>query len=114
MKNKLKKLLCTALAAVSLSAMVTVPSSLNAPKTNNAVVNVMEAEADYRHMHGQFEYRGADQTSIQNEYNAWGKLINKYKITYACYYCRECNKISRRVQIGKKNIYAKEHIVKPK
>ena len=45
MKNKLKKLLCTALAAVSLSAMVTVPSSLNATKSDNAIVNVMEAKA---------------------------------------------------------------------
>ena len=45
MKNTLKKVLCTALAAVSLSAMVTVPSSLNATKSDNAIVNVMEADA---------------------------------------------------------------------
>ncbi len=45
MKNTLKKVLCTALAAVSLSAIVTVPSSLNAPKSDNAIVNVMEADA---------------------------------------------------------------------
>ncbi|WP_303838553.1 SH3 domain-containing protein [Ruminococcus flavefaciens] len=45
MKNTLKKVLCTALAAVSLSAMVTVPSSLNKPNSDNAIVNVMEADA---------------------------------------------------------------------
>ncbi|MCR4639071.1 hypothetical protein [Ruminococcus sp.] len=45
MKNTIKKAICTALAAVSLSAMVTVPSSLNAPKSDNAIVNVMEADA---------------------------------------------------------------------
>ena len=47
MKNTIKKAICTALAAVSLSAMVTVPSSLNAPKADNTVVNVMEAEAKF-------------------------------------------------------------------
>ncbi|WP_024860370.1 hypothetical protein [Ruminococcus flavefaciens] len=45
MKNTLKKVLCTALAAVSLSAMVTVPSSLNKPNSDNSIVNVMEADA---------------------------------------------------------------------
>ncbi|MBP5579079.1 MAG: hypothetical protein J6X56_06325 [Ruminococcus sp.] len=45
MKNTIKKAICTALAAVSLSAMVTVPSSLNAPKSENSVINVIEAEA---------------------------------------------------------------------
>lgn len=114
MKNTLKKVLCTALAAVSLSAIVTVPSSLNKPNSDNTLINVIEADADYKHMHGQFEYRGKDQVSIQYEYNPWGKLLNKYKVTYACYYCRECNKISRRVQTSKKCIYSKEHIVKPK
>ena len=45
MKNTLKKVLCTALAAVSLSAMVTVPSSLNKPNSDNSIINVMEADA---------------------------------------------------------------------
>ena len=45
MKNSIKKVLCTAVAAVSLSALVTVPSSLNKPNSDNAIVNVMEAEA---------------------------------------------------------------------
>lgn len=45
MKNSIKKVLCTALAAVSLSALVTVPSSFNKPNSDNAIVNVMEAEA---------------------------------------------------------------------
>lgn len=46
MKNKLKKVLCTALAAVSLSAIVTVPSSLNKPNSDNSFVNVIEADAE--------------------------------------------------------------------
>ena len=45
MKNTIKKIICTALAAVSLSAMVAVPSSLNEPKSNSSLVNVMEVEA---------------------------------------------------------------------
>jgi hypothetical protein len=45
MKNTLKKVLCTALAAVSLSAMVTVPSSLNKPNSDNSFVNVIDANA---------------------------------------------------------------------
>ena len=45
MKNTLKKVLCTALAAVSLSAMVAVPSSLNKPNSDNSIINVMEADA---------------------------------------------------------------------
>ena len=45
MKNSIKKVLCTAVAAVSLSALVTVPSSLNKPNSDNAIVTVMEAEA---------------------------------------------------------------------
>lgn len=46
MKNSIKKVLCTAVAAVSLSTLVTVPSSLNKPNSDNAIVNVMEAEAE--------------------------------------------------------------------
>lgn len=46
MKNSIKKVLCTAVAAVSLSALVTVPSSLNKPDSDNAIVTVMEANAD--------------------------------------------------------------------
>lgn len=45
MKNSIKKVLCTALAAVSLSALVTVPSSLNNQNSNNAIVNVLEVDA---------------------------------------------------------------------
>lgn len=45
MKKTIKKVLCTALAAVSLSAIVTVPSSLNAYYSNNSIINVMEAKA---------------------------------------------------------------------
>lgn len=46
MKNTIKKAICTALAAVSLSAMVTVPSSLNKPNSDNSFVNVIEADAE--------------------------------------------------------------------
>ena len=45
MKNTFKKVLCTTLAAVSLSAAVTVPSSLNKPNSDNSFVNVIEANA---------------------------------------------------------------------
>lgn len=45
MKNTLKKVLCTALAAVSLSALVTFPTPLNSTTSDNAVVNIMEADA---------------------------------------------------------------------
>lgn len=46
MKNTFKKVLCTTLAAVSLSAAVTVPSSLNKPDLGNSIVNAIEAKAD--------------------------------------------------------------------
>ena len=46
MKNTIKKAICTALTAVSLSAMVTVPSSLNTPASDKAIVNVMEVKAE--------------------------------------------------------------------
>jgi len=45
MKNTIKKVLCTTLAAVSLSAFVTVPSSVNTPKSGSSLVNVVEADA---------------------------------------------------------------------
>lgn len=45
MKNTIKKAICTTLAVVSLSAMVAVPSSLNAPESDNAIVKIIEAEA---------------------------------------------------------------------
>lgn len=41
----LKKVLCTTLAAVSLSAFVAVPSSLNNPNSDNTIVNVIVADA---------------------------------------------------------------------
>lgn len=45
MKNTLKKILCTALAAVSLSAMAVFPSSLNKPESPRCCIHVLEAEA---------------------------------------------------------------------
>ncbi len=45
MKNTIKKAICTALAAVSLSALVAVPSALNNPASESSLVHVMEAEA---------------------------------------------------------------------
>ena len=48
MKNTFKKVLCTTLAAVSLSTTVTVPSSLNKPDSGNSIVNAIEAKADHK------------------------------------------------------------------
>lgn len=67
MKNTLKKVLCTALAAVSLSAMVTVPSSLNKPNSDNAIVNVVEADATEKVE--QPLYTGYITPSDKNKYN---------------------------------------------
>lgn len=46
MKNYIKKLLCTALAVVSLSTLVAAPSTFNKSDSDNAVVNIIEANAD--------------------------------------------------------------------
>ncbi len=64
MKNSIKKVLCTAVAAVSLSALVTVPSSLNKPDSDNAIVNVMEADSKFE------TYRAymTEDTSGKNRY----------------------------------------------
>ena len=40
MKNTIKKAICTALAAVSLSALVAVPSALNNPASESSLVHV--------------------------------------------------------------------------
>ena len=45
MKKTFKKLLCAAVAAVSISALVTVPSSLNKSNSANTIVNVIEVNA---------------------------------------------------------------------
>ena len=45
MKNTIKKAICTALAAVSLSALVAVPSALNNPASDSSLVHVITADA---------------------------------------------------------------------
>ena len=58
MKNTIKKVLCTALAAVSLSAFVTVPSSVNTPKSGSSLVNVVEADAAAKYADFDFYFDG--------------------------------------------------------
>ncbi|MBP5379492.1 MAG: hypothetical protein J6Y64_08135 [Ruminococcus sp.] len=45
MKNTIKKVICTTLAAVSLSALVAVPSALNNPASDSSLVHIVEADA---------------------------------------------------------------------
>lgn len=45
MKKTLKKVLCTTLAAVSLTAFVAIPSTVNTPTSKNSLINVIKAEA---------------------------------------------------------------------
>lgn len=45
MKNNIKKILSTTIAAVALSACVTVPSSLNTSSSKHSIVNSIEADA---------------------------------------------------------------------
>ena len=47
MKNKSKKILCTVLSAMLLSAGVTLPSSLNAPNSKSAIVYSLNANAAF-------------------------------------------------------------------
>lgn len=75
MKNTLKKVLCTALAAVSLSAMVTVPSSLNKPESEKCCIHVLEAEAKEKILYEAYVLPGKHYYTRRNPYKQ-GKTTN--------------------------------------
>jgi hypothetical protein len=72
MKNVIKRTVCAALTAVSLSACVVVPSALNTTASKTALVNSIEAEAAFSPFYGTISILG---TSLRDRPN--GRNIAK-------------------------------------
>lgn len=101
MKNTFKKAICTALAAVSLSALITFPPppSNPLPRTGKGIVNVLEADAGTAPETREFALYEFGNFYGKGNYDE--KLVLTYKIT-------KNNLCGRKTENGKKVVKFRE------